>query len=186
MSSSYDSSEEEFDIEEEEDLAMILAMHINKKPKHGGSVMGRQKIWRDRIDAHNRLMRHYFADNPVYPESYYRRRFRRNTELFRRIVEKLASHDRFFQQMRNAAGELGHNTFQKVTAALRMLARYTVDLVDDHLAMGESQAIMCVKRFVVGIMQVFDQEYLRSPNDEDAARLLEMNKARGFQVCLDQ
>ena len=52
MSSSYDSSEEEFDIEEEEDLAMILAMHINKKPKHGGSVMGREKIWRDRIDAH--------------------------------------------------------------------------------------------------------------------------------------
>ena len=44
MSSSYDSSEEEFDMEEEEDLAMILAMHINKKPKHGGSVMGRQKF----------------------------------------------------------------------------------------------------------------------------------------------
>ena len=68
MSSSYDSSEEEFDIEEEEDLAMILAMHINKKLKHGGSVMGRQKIWRDRIDAHNRLIRHYFAENPTYPE----------------------------------------------------------------------------------------------------------------------
>ena len=64
MSSSYDSSEEEFDMEEEEDLAMILAMHINK-PKHGGSVMGRQKIWRDRIDAHNRLMRHYFVENPT-------------------------------------------------------------------------------------------------------------------------
>ena len=30
MSSSYGSSEEEFDKEEEEDLAMILAMHINK------------------------------------------------------------------------------------------------------------------------------------------------------------
>ena len=31
MSSGYDTSEEEFDMEEEEDLAMILAMHINKK-----------------------------------------------------------------------------------------------------------------------------------------------------------
>ena len=30
MSSSYDSSEEEFDMEKEEDLAMILAMHIIK------------------------------------------------------------------------------------------------------------------------------------------------------------
>ena len=96
MNSSYDSSEEEFDIEEEEDLAMILAMHINKKLKHGGSVMGRQKIWRDKIDADNRLMRHYFMDNPVYPESYFRRRFRMSTVLFRRITKQLASHDRFF------------------------------------------------------------------------------------------
>ena len=67
------SSEEEFDMEEEEDLAMILAMHINKKPKHGGSVMGRQKIWKYRIDAHNILIRHYFADNAVYPELSFRR-----------------------------------------------------------------------------------------------------------------
>uniref|UniRef100_A0A453AM33 Uncharacterized protein n=1 Tax=Aegilops tauschii subsp. strangulata TaxID=200361 RepID=A0A453AM33_AEGTS len=58
------------------------------------------------------------------------------------------------------------------------------DLVDDHLAMGESQAIMCVKRFAVGVMQVFGQEYLRSPNVKDAARLLEMNKARGFPGML--
>jgi len=185
MSSSYDSSEEEFDMEEEEDLAMILAMHINKKPKHGGSVMGRQKIWRDRIDAHNRLMRHYFVENPTYPESYFRRCFRMGTELFRRIAEELASHDRFFQQSWNAAGELGHSTFQKVTTALRMLA-YSVppNLVDDHLAMGESQAIMCVKRFTVGIVQVFGPEYLRSPNTKDAARILEMNKSRGFPCML--
>uniref|UniRef100_A0A453D4S7 Uncharacterized protein n=1 Tax=Aegilops tauschii subsp. strangulata TaxID=200361 RepID=A0A453D4S7_AEGTS len=110
------------------DLAMILAVHINKKPKHGGSVMGRQIFWRDRIDAHNRLMRHYLVENPTYPKSYFRRRFRMITELFRRIAEKLASHDRFFQQRRNAAGELGHSTFQKVTTALRMLA-YGIPLI---------------------------------------------------------
>src|SRR4051812_27084406 len=98
MSTSYDSSEEEFDMEEEEDLAMILAMHINKKSKHGGPVMDRQKIWRDRIDAHNRLIRHYLVKNPTYPESCFRRQFRMSTELFRRIAEKLASQDRFFSK----------------------------------------------------------------------------------------
>ena len=91
----------------------------------------------------------------------------------------------FFQQRRNAAGELGHSTFHKVTAALRMLAYgIPADLIDDHLAMGESQAIMCVKRFAVAIVQVFGQECLRSPNAEDAARLLEMNKARCFPGML--
>ena len=64
-------------------------------------------------------------------------------ELFRRIAEKLASHDWFFQQRRNAAGKLGHSTFQKVTSALCMLVYgIPADLVDDHLAMGESQTIM--------------------------------------------
>ena len=43
MSKSYDSSDEEFDIQEEEDIAMLLAIHANKKPKHGGSVFGRQR-----------------------------------------------------------------------------------------------------------------------------------------------
>uniref|UniRef100_A0A453J9E7 DDE Tnp4 domain-containing protein n=1 Tax=Aegilops tauschii subsp. strangulata TaxID=200361 RepID=A0A453J9E7_AEGTS len=167
------------------DLAMVLAMHINKKPKHGGSVFGRQKLWRERIDADNRLMMNYFAQIPIYPESYFRRRFRISIKLFKHIAEKLTSHDRVFQQRRNVVGELGHSTFQKVTAALRMLTYgILVDLADDHLAMGESQAIMCVKRFAVGVVQVFDPEYLRAPNAEDASRLLEMNKARGFPGML--
>jgi hypothetical protein len=40
MSSSYDysSSDDEWDLEEEEDIAMILALHANKRSKHGGSM----------------------------------------------------------------------------------------------------------------------------------------------------
>ena len=84
----------------------------------------------------------------------------------------------FFQQRRNSAEELGK-------LALRMLAcGIPADLVDGHLAMGESQAIKCVKRFAIRIVQVFDPEYLRTPNAEDVTRLLEMNKARGFPGML--
>ena len=58
-----------------------------------------------------------------------------NIELFKHIAERLARHDRFFQQRRNAAGELRHSTcFKMVTAALRMLAYgIPADVVDDHL-----------------------------------------------------
>jgi hypothetical protein len=58
----------------------------------------------------------------------------------------------------NAAGELGHSTYQKMTVALRMLA-YDIpaDLVDDQLAMGESQAIECVKHKVTNICEVGGQ-----------------------------
>jgi hypothetical protein len=60
------------------------------------------------------------------------------------------------RKRRNAAGEVAHSTIQKVTAALPMLAYgIPVNLVDDHLAMGESQAIICVKCFAVAIVRVF-------------------------------
>jgi hypothetical protein len=108
-----------------------------------------------------------------------------STRLFKSIAESVMEFDEFFEQRRNAAGELGHSTYQKVTAALRMMAYgIPADLVDDHLAMGESQAIKCVKRFAVAIVQVFGEEYLRSPNAQDTARLLEQNKARGFPGML--
>jgi hypothetical protein len=58
------------------------------------------------------------------------------------------------------------------------------DLIDDHLAMGESTSILCVKRFAVAIVNIFGSTYLRAPNAEDTARLLEFNANRGFPGML--
>ncbi|KAK1697482.1 hypothetical protein QYE76_014179 [Lolium multiflorum] len=183
-SSSYDSSDDEFDQEEEENISILLAYRAVKRPKFGGSVFGRQKLWRERIEGHEKLMRSYFNENPIFPESYFRRRFRMSLNLFKHIATEVTKYDRFFEQRRNAAGELGHSTYQKVTAALRMLAYgIPADLIDDHLAMGESTSILCVKRFVVAIVNVFGSTYLRAPNAQDTARLLEIN-AKGFSGML--
>jgi hypothetical protein len=41
MSSSYDSSsDDEHGLFEEEDITIILALHVNKRSKHGGSIFG--------------------------------------------------------------------------------------------------------------------------------------------------
>ena len=99
--------------------------------------------------------------------------------MFRHIAESVKMHDTFFEQRRNCAGVLGHSTYQKVTAALRMMAYgIPADLVDDHLAMSESQSIECVRRFAIAVVDVFGPEYFRAPNAQDTARLLESNKAR--------
>ena len=73
-----------------------MALHANKRPKHDGFVPCGEKLWRERIDGHNKLMRNYFVENPVYPEKYFRRRFRMSTELFKKIAEEVMKHDRFF------------------------------------------------------------------------------------------
>jgi hypothetical protein len=77
---SYDmdsSSEEEDDWDEDEELIMLMTMEMesNKKPKHGGSVVGRETIHTRRQEAHHRLMLDYFGvpGHPrVYPERYFR------------------------------------------------------------------------------------------------------------------
>jgi hypothetical protein len=63
MSSSsylYDSSssEEEFDTEEDEDIAMIVALHKSKWPKKGCGRQGLMDNW---------LMLNYFVKEPVFP-----------------------------------------------------------------------------------------------------------------------
>ena len=65
--------------------------------------------------------------------------------------------------------------------ALRMMA-YGVpaDFIDDNLAMGESTSIFFIKQFAKEVVELFGPEYLRAPNAQDTARLLEMNKACGF------
>jgi hypothetical protein len=50
---------------------MLLVCCANKKPTIVGSVFGRQKLWRERIEARNKLMRSYFTENSTYPESYF-------------------------------------------------------------------------------------------------------------------
>jgi hypothetical protein len=118
---------------------MQLACRAIKKPKIGGSVFDRQKLWRERIEGHEKLMRSYFNENLTYPESYFWWRFQMSINLFKHIATDVMKFDRFFEQRRNAAGELGHSTYQKVTAVLRMLAYgIPADLIDDNLAMGET------------------------------------------------
>jgi hypothetical protein len=164
---------------------MLLACCAAKKPKIGGSVFGRQKLWREKIEGHEKLMRSYFNENLTYPESYFWQCFRMSINLFKHIATEVMKFDRFFEQRRNAAGELGHITYQKVTTALRMLSYgILADLIDDNLAMGESTAIMCVKRFAIAIVHVFGSTYLRAPNAEDT-RLLEFNTDRGFPGMID-
>nr|XP_051221798.1 uncharacterized protein LOC127340060 [Lolium perenne] len=127
------------------------------------------------------MTRSYFAENATFPESYFRHHFRMSINLFKKIAEDLKKYDMFFEQRRSVAGELGHSTEQKITDVFRMLAYgIPADLVDDRLAMGESQAIKCVKRFAVTMVKVFGEVYLRVPNEADMARLIEFNKNHGF------
>jgi len=94
-------------------------------------------------------------------------------------------HDDYFVQKRDAANVLGLSCFQKVTAAFRMIT-YGVpaDATDEYVRIGESTVLESLRRFVAAVVNIFEDEYLRYPNETDTARLLAMGERRGFPGML--
>ncbi|KAL6498576.1 hypothetical protein OROHE_026517 [Orobanche hederae] len=162
-----------------------LLLQQDEQPTHGGSILGHNVIHRDRLPAAHRLYNDYFADNPMYNETMFHRRYRMSRPLFLRIADAVKEHDHYFTQRADSVGRLGLSTLQKVTAALRILAYGSpADAVDEYIKIGESTAIESMKRFCRAIKEVFSDRYLRTPNANDIARLLYVGKQRGFPGML--
>ena len=58
------------------------------------------------------------------------------------------------------------------------------DAVDEYLRLGSSTTIESLRRFVKAIVEIFGNQYLRRPNSDDVARLLEVAEQRGFPGML--
>ncbi|KAK3183435.1 hypothetical protein Dsin_030721 [Dipteronia sinensis] len=58
------------------------------------------------------------------------------------------------------------------------------DAVDEYVRIGESTAIESLKKFVRAVIEIFSDEYLRSPSSNDIARLLAEGEHRGFPGML--
>ncbi|KAF8405651.1 hypothetical protein HHK36_007727 [Tetracentron sinense] len=150
-----------------------------------GFIQGHSTIRSDRVKGHERLYNDYFAGNPVYSSIQFRMKFRMSRPLFLRIQSAIEAHDLYFILKRNATGTLGISSLQKVTAAMRMLVYgVATDVVDDYVRIGESTLIESLIRFVRAVVEVFGEEYLRSPNNDDISRLLAQGDACGFPGML--
>ncbi|XP_020262486.1 uncharacterized protein LOC109838451 [Asparagus officinalis] len=101
--------------------------------------------------------------------------------LFLRIVNSLSNYDTYFTQRRNSVGKRGLSPIQKCIAAIRMLAcGVAADACDEYVKIGETTAVECVSKFSEGIVAIFENDYLRRPNEEDLQRLLKVGEERGF------
>ncbi|XP_052203949.1 uncharacterized protein LOC127809225 [Diospyros lotus] len=180
-------------IEEEDDDQLDMLYDSAKRSegsnrgrvrRHRGSVPGRRTINRGRVEGHERLYHDYFATPCVY-ERFFRRRFRMSRHLFLRIANEVEQHDPYFIQTTDAVGVLGLSSLQKITAAYRILAyRTPADSVDEYIRIGESTAILSLRRFVKAVIAVFGDHYLRPPNNNDITRLLQIGEQRGFPGML--
>ena len=97
----------------------------------------------------------------------------------------MVAHDPYFECKTDVLGKLGFSSYQKCTAASRMLA-YGIpgDLVDEYVRMSETTCLMSMYKFCQAVIEVFGPEYLRQPTAADTERLLATNAARGFPGML--
>ncbi|XP_024016297.1 uncharacterized protein LOC112089772 [Eutrema salsugineum] len=154
----------------------VLDRHTASKQKKKHTY-----IEREREQGHIRLWNDYFCEGATYPPHIFRRRFRMTKDLFLRIVGRLSNEVPYFQQRRNAHGSFGLSGLQKCTTTIRMMAYgCAADAVDEYLRLGTSTALLCLKNFTEGIIQLFGDEYLRRPTADDLQRLLDNGEARGF------
>eukprot|EP00267_Zea_mays_P022060 XP_008646466.1 uncharacterized protein LOC103627939 [Zea mays] len=58
--------------------------------------------------------------------------------------------------------------------------------IDKQDIRGESTTIESLRKFVHAVVEVFGHEYLRSPNEDDTARLLATGESRGFPAVADK
>ncbi|XP_026460046.1 protein ALP1-like [Papaver somniferum] len=165
-------------------MPAIVAMSMLKRP-HGGSVPRRRQIPRDTMPRHEVIVRDYFSGgNSKYPSEHFRRRFRMHTHLFNRILCGIARYDDFFTPKPDATNKFV-SPLQKMGAAVRMLAYGCCDdFLDEYFQMGESTIILSLKKFCEAVIGVFEEQYLRKPNEDDIARLLEEGEERGFPGML--
>ena len=135
--------------------------------------------------GYERLYLDYFSNSLVYQEKVFRRRFRMSRSLFLNIISKVKTHDPYFVQNRNGGKKLGLSSLQKITVALRMLAYGVMgDFMDEYVRIGETTALQSLEKFVIAMVDIFSEEYLRKPNNEDIATLLAHEKRRGFPGML--
>ncbi|XP_070669155.1 uncharacterized protein [Malus domestica] len=104
--------------------------------------------------THANLMNNYFNPNSVNP---------------------------YFRQKRDRAGRPSFSLYQKVIVALQMIAYGSpANSMDETHGMSKSTCLDTLEEFCDTIVQLYKDEYLREPNQEDLNRLIRKAEDRGF------
>ena len=170
-------------------LVMALAVKEHEdehRKRRQGSTVGRLCIPQNRHLGNEMLMQDYFAENPTYPPHLFWRRYRMRRSLFVKIVEACEANCRYFTQRRNVAVLKEFSAYQKISAAMRVIA-YGVpaDYTNEFLRIGEDSTIESVRRFAKVIVRVFAPDYLWAPNEDDTKKLMVANERRAWPGMLD-
>nr|GEU39719.1 hypothetical protein [Tanacetum cinerariifolium] len=128
----------------------------------------RNYIFREHLDAEERLRADYFGAHPKYPYYYFRRRYRMSLRP-------------------DATGLPSFSIIMKCTSTIRQLVYgVTPDALDKYLQMDDHCARDCLDFFIMSVIELFMPKYLRKPGFDDIQRLYNAhNTIHGFSGLLE-
>ncbi|KAH1255779.1 hypothetical protein GmHk_04G011841 [Glycine max] len=127
----------------------------------------RRIINRNCEDGHLRLLNDYFSENSRLNSNV-------GSQCNDNCLFKLSTlnYNEYFQMRYDVVGRLGLSPLQKCTIVIRILAYGSpADCLDEY-------------KFVRGVNEIFGQEYLRRPDNNDINHLLQIGDAQGFSDML--
>ncbi|XP_049990004.1 putative nuclease HARBI1, partial [Alexandromys fortis] len=131
------------------------------------------------------LINHYFAAQPVFGAKLFRRRYRMRQNVFLKLYNAVVEKNDYFHQKYDALGVPGPSGLIKATCALRLLSYgCPADSLDESINIGEQTALNSLKHFSQTVVDIFENEYLRTPTPADVERLLAKGAQRGFPGML--
>ncbi|KAK1618171.1 hypothetical protein QYE76_023688 [Lolium multiflorum] len=155
-----------------------------KRPHCGGSRPGERSPSPGEMMGNTMLHNDYFADGATHEDNF-RRWYKMSKGLFMNILHGVREFDPYFKVKLDDVGVVGFSSIQKCTSAMRMLAYGALRYTDDYLRMSESTAIECMYKFCRAVVGKFGKYYLRRPTEEETARIMTQNAARGFPGMLE-
>ncbi|KAK3218621.1 hypothetical protein Dsin_012591 [Dipteronia sinensis] len=121
------------------------------------------------------------GEHSKYTSEHFRRRFRMDMELFKKILLAIGKYNDYFTQKVDAVGKDGLSPLQKMIADVQVLANgCPANILDEYAQIGENTAIESLERFCDAVIGVFEKQYLRKPSKDEIARLLPEGEDRGF------
>nr|XP_043620035.1 putative nuclease HARBI1 [Erigeron canadensis] len=145
----------------------------------GSSNDTRAYIERHREEAHEKLMRDYFAKPPKFGERFFRHRYRMSKRLFLKIVGDIEAQYLYFQQHTDSRNRQGFSLIQKCTSAIKQLSTgEPSENFDEYLCMADRTSRECLINFCDAVINIYGREFLRRPTSHDIAMIQQAHEAR--------
>jgi len=99
-------------------------------------------------------------------------------------MEAFENHSEYFQLRCDAIEKRGLTPLIEYIASMWMLAYgIAADCVDEYLKIGACNVLEYIKKFTLGVIQVFWEENLRKANQADVITYCKLLKPMFFPVC---